>query len=268
MQNNVQSNHDVPISNTIQSETRPDQVYAGAPKASSKDEQIIPDEVFLKAKHWRVGSLSMGLALLLSGVLLLVSQWKGTDVWDIALLWWPVIFILLGVEILVYLFVARKGLARLRYDVFSIFIVGCLGMLCLMLATFSSLGLTQEVRQWIGSTERTIELPGLTAAVGQQVERLVVQTSHPYLVKVDTTSAAELHVVASYRTAMGQTGDGFTEEAMQLKEVGEVLYLFIKEPPRKPLFQAGYEHLEVTVMAPQHLQIEVRDIRGNKRLME
>ena len=76
-------------------------------------------------KRWRVGSLSMGLVLVASGVMMLMSLIVRVNVLDVLLTFWPVILICLGMEILLHLFV-RKGddaNSKLQYDVLSILFI-------------------------------------------------------------------------------------------------------------------------------------------------
>lgn len=229
---------------------------------NSSVEQSIPNEVVLKVKRWRIGSLSMGVALFLSGIFLLVSQWNGAEVWDLALLWWPVIFILLGAELLVYLFVARSSDGKVYYDLFSIFFVGCLGMLCLLLATLSSLGITQELRHYVSATERTVNLPELQAAVGTETSRLIIQTNRPHLIQLDQMNTNNVHAVSTYHTSASALDEDYVQSALILKEIGDTLYLFVKDPPQKTTFRAGYDRVEVTVIVPEGLTAEIRDSSG------
>ena len=78
-------------------------------------------------RTWRVGTISMGLTLILLGIFLVLSQllnWKPAYAMTG---WWPIIFIVLGIEILIYLFLAKQENPAVKYDVFSIFFVGFLG---------------------------------------------------------------------------------------------------------------------------------------------
>lgn len=111
-----------------------------------------------KSRSWRVGTLSMGLSLLFLGALIMVSQWKGADVFETTLAWWPLIFILLGLEIVIYTLWFR-GKGKMYYDVLSVLFVGFLAVCCLVFAGVSSLGLTQELRHVISSTEENYSLP-------------------------------------------------------------------------------------------------------------
>ena len=79
-------------------------------------------------KRWRVGSLSMGLILLASGILMLVSLIIRINVLDVLLTFWPVIMICLGIEILLHLFVRKSddSDSKLRYDTLSILFISFL----------------------------------------------------------------------------------------------------------------------------------------------
>ena len=78
-------------------------------------------------KHWRVGSLSMGLILVASGVLMLISLIVRVNVLHIILTFWPVVMICLGIEILLHLFIKKDGEDnKLRYDALSILFIGFL----------------------------------------------------------------------------------------------------------------------------------------------
>ena len=62
----------------------------------------------------------MGLILVATGVLMLVSLIAEFNVLNVLLTFWPVILICLGVEILLHLFVRKDDDKKLRYDILSI----------------------------------------------------------------------------------------------------------------------------------------------------
>ena len=79
-------------------------------------------------KRWRVGSFSMGLILVASGILMLVSLIVRVNVLNVLLAFWPLILICLGIEILLHLFVRKSDDtdSKLRYDALSIFFISFL----------------------------------------------------------------------------------------------------------------------------------------------
>lgn len=215
-----------------------------------------------KSRRWRVGTLSMGLSLLFLGVLVLASQWKGADVFETTLAWWPIIFILLGLEIVIYTLWFR-GQGKMYYDVLSVLFVGFLAVCCLVFAGVSSLGLTHEFRRAISATEESFSLPEWKNAVPEGVETLIIQGTEPYRIKVDRTTGTELNVFGNYSTSEGQLGQAQEKQLLQTKHVGDTLYVIIGDTPRHLLFDHSGSRLDVTVAAPASLKVIVRDNYGN-----
>jgi len=84
-------------------------------------------------RRFRVGTISMGITLIAFGIILLVSQVDRMFAVQQIMKWWPVILIILGIETLAYVYMSKEEEAKVKYDIFSIFIVG--------LIIFASLGI-------------------------------------------------------------------------------------------------------------------------------
>ncbi|MGG3555595.1 hypothetical protein ABES23_02700 [Peribacillus frigoritolerans] len=78
-------------------------------------------------RTWRVGTISMGISLVGLGFVLLVSQISDMNLTTILLSWWPLLFMILGTEILFYIYFSRKESSFVKYDILSILFVGLLG---------------------------------------------------------------------------------------------------------------------------------------------
>lgn len=74
-------------------------------------------------KGFRVGTLSMGTLLILIGSLLLYGQLSGINTIKLIFNWWPVVLIMLGIEVLTYVYLSRDEKPNIKYDGFSIFII-------------------------------------------------------------------------------------------------------------------------------------------------
>ncbi|NRD77721.1 hypothetical protein HPT25_09715 [Bacillus sp. BRMEA1] len=86
---------------------------------------------------WRVGTFSMGALLVLLGLLLFLSKFFELSIVQVMTAWWPILLIVLGIEILLYLFWSRQENPVLRYDILSIFFVGLLGTMGIVFAFLS-----------------------------------------------------------------------------------------------------------------------------------
>lgn len=216
------------------------------------------------ARQWRVGSLSMGLSLLLLGVFFLASRWQGTEVFDSALKWWPIVLIMLGIEVVGYTLFFRKG-DYVRYDVFSILLIGFLTVCSLGLAALSSTGWLEEVRREANLVYKTVQIPEQSMIVPVSVDKIIVQGSDPERIKKDGNSTQEeLMVFGSFRTTDKEllAGDGINS-LVQIRQVGNILYITLNDPPS--LVRYSYDaRMDVTVSAPSKIKIIVRDADGNQ----
>jgi hypothetical protein len=74
-------------------------------------------------RQWRVGTISMGILLITIGVLLIIQRVNGISSAALILRWWPVILILIGIEVLTYSYFSKQDSPKIKYDGLSIFIV-------------------------------------------------------------------------------------------------------------------------------------------------
>lgn len=71
----------------------------------------------------RVGTISMGLVLIFFGAIMLIAQISGSSAVEMFIKFWPMILIFLGLEVLYYVYRSNTGDIKIKYDIFSIFIV-------------------------------------------------------------------------------------------------------------------------------------------------
>lgn len=74
-------------------------------------------------RRWRVGNISMAAVLIVAGILLLVSNFTDLNFGKALTIGWPIIMILLGLEMLLYLYFSKEDQPRIRFDGLSIFFV-------------------------------------------------------------------------------------------------------------------------------------------------
>ncbi|TBL72933.1 LiaF transmembrane domain-containing protein [Paenibacillus thalictri] len=218
-------------------------------------------------KKWRVGTLSMGLTLVLLGALLFASQWEGLQAFDALAVWWPVILILLGLEIIGYLIFSRKENQVIYYDILSIFFVGVLCLGSLGFAFLTSLGVVSEVRSALHTVERSGDLPAISQEIPQTVKRIIVQTSGE-AVKIDKSEQPALNVFGTYRiqTALSETegtaAPANSDDYCTVRTVGDTMYVQLKPLPAERGWKSSYRHMEVTAVLPQDKQVELRGYNG------
>lgn len=176
----------------------------------------------------------MGAALAGMGVLLVVSHFNGLSGLDQGLLWWPLLLVVLGAEIMVYLWRSQGDQPVLRYDLFSIAFIALLGMFSIVLTTVNASGIFSEIRGLVSAREVQAEALKLST---DGIERIVVQGT-PYwngMLKIDPGSAG-LNEVQAFGTCYYEVGSN--EKAPDVVKlagahvVGKTLYVQLKNPER------------------------------------
>jgi hypothetical protein len=214
----------------------------------------------IRMKKWRVGTLSMGLTLILLGTILFISQWKGLQTFDAFIAWWPIVFVLLGLEILIYYMFAKKEGSALYYDVLSLFFVTVICIGCFGFTMLTSVGVLGEVRSMLGAVDVTQDLPAVDEAIGDGVKKIVVQSSDPNM-KIDKSSERKVHVFGTYRQRIkshSATPKLEKEGFVSTRTIGDTMYVQLKRLPQEQSINSLYPSTTVTVVVPQELQTEVR----------
>lgn len=210
-------------------------------------------------RTWRVGTISMGASLLLLGVFLLLSQIVGWDLTRVMISWWPIILVVLGIEILVYLLLSKSEKPVLKYDILSIFFVGIIGMVGIGFAVISATGLLDVVDETLSREERTLDLPALSQAINGDIKRVVVDAEH-YPVNVESTPSKEVSVFGTYTSSVSNGKGTVTkvEDYISVHEKGDTLYLSVKRLPEESIaFDHYYGSLDATILVPENVKLEV-----------
>lgn len=218
-------------------------------------------------RKWRVGTISMGLSLVLLGVLLFISQFSDIKMVKPLLVWWPLILVVLGIEILLYLFLSKQENPIVKYDFLSILFVGVIGTIGIGFTILSSTGLLTEAQRFIGAEHTTLNLPEVGEEVSNTVKRIVVDTNNS--VNIEGSNANELHVFGTYRATINKDIHAPIKEKddyVLTKVVGDTMYVTLKEPANYEGPFSTYTSMEPTIIIPQHVSLEVRGDHNNLEL--
>ena len=211
-------------------------------------------------RNWRVGTVSMGISLIVLGVVLALSQFKSWAAVEPILIWWPAILVVLGVEIILYLFFSRQENPKVKYDFLSIIFVGVLGTVGIVLTLFMSTGLLGEVRAIVASEERTLDLPDLQITTDTSIDSVIIEAGNQN-VTIEGSGGKEIQGFGTYRTSY-KDGDKelltYTEDFWKEKKVGNTLYIYLKEPTRKVGVFSTYTSVSPTIIVPENLNLEIR----------
>lgn len=211
-------------------------------------------------RTWRVGTISMGISLVGLGLVLLVSQIADMNLTTILLSWWPLLFIILGTEILFYIYLSRKESSFVKYDILSILFVGLLGTTGIVLILLTSSGLMEQVRAAVNSEEKTVNLPGFNQKAGKGIQRVVLD-SGPYPLTIESGNDGEVSVFGTYGERVMKDADSLLKKAedyLLVERNDDTLYISFKDLPiQNGLLDSGTMNLKATLIIPAELAVEI-----------
>lgn len=224
-------------------------------------------------RTWRVGTFSMGGSLIFLGLFLFLSRFLGFELVHVMSAWWPILLIVLGIEILLYLFFSRQEKPILKYDFVSIIFVGLLGMAGILFATLSATGIMEKVEEVVAREERSFELPDFSYKMDDSIKRVVLRTVG-YQTTIEATEEKEVSMFGTYRTQTSKKKKLLTnaDEYMYANRKGDTLYVNVKTLPND--LGPFYSHHEIssTILIPKGVELEVistgADITLNPRELE
>ena len=209
-------------------------------------------------RTWRVGTFSMGALLVLLGLFLFMSRFLGFNFLQVMTAWWPILLIVLGIEILVYLFLSRQESPMLRYDFLSIFFVGLIGTIGIGFALLSSIGLLDKAQELVTSEERSFELPEFSHPLDETVKRVVVRTSG-YNMTIEAAKEREASIFGTYRMQTSKQSKLIkkAEDYVAVTQKGDTLYLNVKSLPNEAGPFDSPQEIAATILVPGDVKLEV-----------
>ncbi|RIW33989.1 hypothetical protein D3H55_10340 [Bacillus salacetis] len=207
---------------------------------------------------WRVGSISMGAALVILGMMLLLTQIFDWDAAYVMSGWWPFILVILGGEMLFYLFFTKQENARVKYDLLSIIFAAVIGTAGIGLTVLQATGMLGAVKSYMTAEERTMEIPAFTQSMGKDIKRIVVDTGNHDLT-IEGGTGDEISLFGTYRSTFTDQKNKLSspDDYLQQKIIGDSLYITLKGLPAAsaPFENGGV--MNATLVVPSKAGLEV-----------
>lgn len=205
-------------------------------------------------RKWRVGTFSMGLLMVLSGVGILLAQIQGISALGYALKWWPLLFVVLGVEVLLQSYFSGAESSPVKYDIFSIFIILLMVTFGLSLQAASETGLVRYVQQNI-TAERFYLQSEREIPVEQSVQKVVVEAERCARLEVSTGSGDSIlcNIGAGIRSQSKTEAEQILQNQTQIavSRSGSTMYLRLG-------FAEAYNHDGTfSLVLPEKIAVEI-----------
>ncbi|HHX75233.1 MAG TPA: hypothetical protein GX699_10065 [Firmicutes bacterium] len=210
-------------------------------------------------RRWRVGTLSLGILLIVLGIVLLVARFRQAAILSALLAWWPLLLVLIGGEILVYLYTAKEPEPTIKYDFFSIFFIAVMIFCSIGLYGLTATGMLDKICRAAASSNMAVDVPPYKTAADGGIKNIVVSAPRGSL-EIKRSSTLE---VTSFGQAVVTAAD--REEAAALLAQNRVVMqregdtLFVRYPAAAypGSFAPHIREISHTLLLPAHTAVEI-----------
>lgn len=215
-----------------------------------------PDNLLQPQRVWKIGTYSMGLSLIGIGLAFAVSLWQTVTSYELLLWLAPIVFIVLGLELIVAHSAKFMRTYKVQYNWLSVFFVGCVGAGALVLSALLSSGLLDEVNQIFQMKVRSVYVEESAKLSDPAIEKIVIKSELGYeLQKEAGTDEVALLGMLQYESKEPiKLGE---QQLLKTKQIGSVLYIFIQNLDfESNRLVNSYVHSQLVLSVPDNIEIK------------
>ncbi len=211
-------------------------------------------------RQWRVGSFSMGFILVLLGIGLIIDRFGGTPkAIELVINWWPLMLILLGIEILAAGFLSRNEQFKIKYDGWSI-------LLMIILVFFSMGSYALLYSGVIPQAQDALSFDRYSCALPDQEIDLtgiknVIISSREGELELHSVSGEKLTILgqAEIRATSIEAASEIARQAeAEIRKVGDTLLIQANSVPvQSNIFRSNYSKTGRLIFVPAGIPLEV-----------
>ncbi|MBO8172496.1 MAG: hypothetical protein H0Z33_11445 [Bacillaceae bacterium] len=216
-------------------------------------------------RTWRVGSISMGMLLIMLGIALFWGNFSDPHAAvRFVINGWPIVLIILGVEVLWQTYFAGENSPKIKYDVMSILMIFVIGSVSLVFYSIQSVGLLDKVEAAINTQDYVVEIPEQTVSLSPEIKRVVITSSRNGAVTVESTSEDRISVMEQVTVSSGSESEEelaslVRQQGMSEHQVGDTLYLQFGAFPRfDDLYQQRVWKSDMILVLPDDVEVEMK----------
>lgn len=204
-------------------------------------------------KSRRVGTISMGISLIAFGVLIFFAQFNKMSALRLAINIWPGVLILLGGEILWINYRDKDENTRLRYDIFSIFIVFVIVMSSVVLYGMMEIGALEYIQSKVSERNYSYELPLQDYVVDEHIDRIIIDGDKVATLNIRSDvgnkilSTGNLDIISD---SQEKADNLFGESKVNIEKLNNTIYVSYKG-------YNNYYGTSLNLVVPSNIDVEI-----------
>ena len=217
-------------------------------------------------KQRRVGTFSLGILMVLIGVLILTGSIKGKSGVLLILKFWPVILISIGIEILYFVYKNKQEEVKLKYDVLSVFIFIIMVLISSGIFIFNEFmnnELANVVMQNIKSESHSDIKIEEYEYLKKDVKKIVAENRGNIYLKQSGDNKIRLKASVVVKAVSKELAKEYTEKVIEINLREENLYISdFNERALKELVEIGEIETYYEIYVPEGIEVEINNVSG------
>lgn len=214
-----------------------------------------------EVRQWRIGTISVGLTLIAVGALLLLGELNFAKV----IKFWPVVLIILGIEMVLFNLLANLRASRVRfvYDGLSIFILILMLLVSSGLAVLESTGVLDLAERALQLSQRYSEAEKISLPTDASLESLILTVAEG-TTNIRAYSGSEISITVVYQGYFRTNEEASLyakNQFIRTERLGANLLVEVLTPSRVPLPKTQVQQ-EITILVPCNLNLDFQQERG------
>ncbi len=203
----------------------------------------------------RVGTISMGIVLIAFGVILFLSQINKFSALNMVLKIWPVILILLGLEVLWYRYSSRGEDVVIKYDFFSIICIFMVLIVNIGIFAINESGIMNRIQAEVMSSTYDMDMVIDEYEVDEGINKIIIGDVNNMVVR----STSDKKISGIGKLNVYATGKAEADELVKLNSIryeisGNTLYIYTPDNRK----DNNYSHLRyLEIFLPGDIDVEV-----------
>ncbi len=206
----------------------------------------------------RVGTISMGIVLIAFGTILFISQINKLSAVNMISKIWPIILILLGLEILWFRYTSKDENIAIKYDIFSIFIVFAILLVNIGIYAVSEVGVMSRLQNMVLSENYNMDTVLNEYAIDDNINKIIINEIDNLNIRATEdnkiSGICKLNVYASSQEEAKKLS---SEEYIKYKKSGNTLYVYSVNNRNNSNSFSNPSNIEIFL--PQNIDVEVTD---------
>lgn len=213
--------------------------------------------------QWKVGTLSMGLLLIILGILLLGNTFWDISVTQIIIYGWPIILIILGVEVITYSFFKKEK--PIKFDLFSIIILILALMFTFTIYTVQETGLLSLIRGSVNGQSYTLDI-NESLELSDSISEIIIDAPNGEFNITGNSSnsnTAKISGTIKIGAASKEEAEEYFNDVVTISISGNQAIIRIKQINKTNWFDGWTLESKLNISIPNNLYLKTNLINGD-----